>query len=158
MFVIVCFFLRGYMRGKKGKARCWRFLSLRKAEWCCITKSLLKGWGLSIITAAAFMFSLASVSLHCHRWPFVPYQRRLWSSGAADPDTHWHRLIHTYIHAHPYTFIKILFGNMHQNFNLVHTSWFNLYFNAVLSMFEFYSSSIQGSRYSTIFSIIDAQV
>lgn len=72
----------------KGRARCWCFITLTEAEWCYIIKSLLKGRGLSIITAAAFMFSLASASLRCHRWPFVPYQRRLWSSGSSVPDTY----------------------------------------------------------------------
>lgn len=97
----------------KGRARCWCFITLTEAEWCYIIKSLLKGWGLSIITAAAFMFSLASASLRCHRWPFVPYQRRLWSSGGFRPVHTWHRLTHTrtlLTHAHTYTLIRILFA------------------------------------------------
>lgn len=84
----------------KNVVRCWCFIRLTKPEWCCITKSLLKGWGLSIITAAAFMFSLASASLLCHCWPFVPYQRRLWSSGSAE--THWQRLAHTHTYVYYY--------------------------------------------------------
>lgn len=82
----MCFFFP--FSHTKGRARCWCFITLTEAEWCYIIKSLLKGRGLSIITAAAFMFSLASASLRCHRWPFVPYQRRLWSSGSSVPDTY----------------------------------------------------------------------
>lgn len=46
-----------------GRVRWWCFITLTEAEWYYITKYLLNGWGLSIITAAAFMFSLALTSL-----------------------------------------------------------------------------------------------
>lgn len=87
--------------------RCWCWITLAEAEWCYITRSLLKGWGLSIITAAAFMSSLClCLSLLPLLALFLPYQRRLCSSGGgggSGPGQTGCRFImraHTHVRAH----------------------------------------------------------